>query len=103
MSFKQKGKEPLDARINLRLPTREKIIISDDADLAGIAMSEVVRARYFGRPIVANVDLLVIRELRRLGGLLKSVHVESKGAYSKDTAAAISQLSEYISKLSKSK
>lgn len=43
-------------------------------------MSALVRARYFYRPIMANTDQVMIRELRRVGGLLKNIHVESDGA-----------------------
>lgn len=100
MAFEQKKNEGLDARLNLRLPQSERDTIKDDADMAGISMSELVRARYFGRPVVANADRLMIKELRRIGGLLKLVHVESNGAYSKDTAAALAQISDYITKLS---
>lgn len=103
MAFQLKGNEPLDARLNVRLPTSELNIIRDDADLAGLSMSELVRARYFGRPIVANADQLMIKELRRIGGLLKSVHIESGGAYSKQTADALSDLGGYINKLSAKK
>lgn len=101
MVFARKGSEPLDARLNVRLPDSELDTIREDAELAGISMSELVRARYFGRPVVANADKLMIKELRRLGGLLKLVHIESKGAYSAVTAAALSQVSEYITRLSK--
>ena len=101
MVFERKGIEPLDARLNVRLPMRELDAIRDDAELAGISISELVRARYFGRPVVANADKLMIKELRRVGGLLKSVHLESNGAYSNDTAAALAQVREYITKLSR--
>lgn len=101
MVFKRKGDNPLDARLNVRLPQTERDTIHEDAELAGISMSELVRARYFGRPVVANADKLMIKELRRLGGLLKLVHLESNGAYSATTAAALSQVSTYITKLSK--
>ena len=90
----------LDARVNLRLPSGEKETISDDADLAGISVSECVRRRYFGLPVTASADKLMIKELRRIGGLLKAVHLESNGAYSNQTAEALSQVSQYITQLS---
>jgi hypothetical protein len=37
----------------------------------------------------------VLAELRRLGGLLKHVHLETRGAYSQDTANAIRALESY--------
>jgi len=103
MVFEIKGSEPLDARLNVRLPRRELEIIREDADMANISVSEIVRARYFGNPIIANADAVMIKELRRLGGLLKSVHVESHGAYSADTSSMLRQVSDYITKISTKK
>lgn len=96
MVFETIGVNPLDVKVDVRLTSDEKARLQEDADLAGISMSALVRARYFGRPVIANTDLVTIKELRRLGGLLKLVHVESNGAYSKETAAALIQLNEAI-------
>ena len=56
-------------------------------------------ARALGRPVVSRTDATTIRELRRLGGLLKMVHVESGGAYSRETAAALASLHAAIARL----
>jgi hypothetical protein len=101
MPFEVQGSEPLDAVINVRLTVTEKARLKEDADLAGLSMSELVRRRYFGRPIIANADIVMIKELRRLGGLLKHIHNESGGVYSKDTAGALADLKAYIGKLSR--
>jgi len=45
------------------------------------------------------VDATAIRELRRLGGLVKKVHVDSGGAYSKETASALVALRAAIDRL----
>lgn len=100
MPFEVMGDAPLDAVVNVRLLAEEKERLRDDADLAGLSMSALIRARYFGRRIVSNADRQMIKELRRLGGLLKHVHNQSKGAYSQDTAAAINSLRTHIEKLS---
>lgn len=99
MVFKTIGIEPLTAVVNVRLLPEEKERLQEDADMAGMSMSALVRARYFGRPVIANADAVMVKELRRLGGLLKYVHNESNGAYSQDTAAALAQVSRYIEKL----
>jgi hypothetical protein len=101
MPFDKQGEEPLDAVLNVRLTLAEKERLKEDADLAALSMSELIRRRYFGRPIIANADAAMIRELRRIGGLLKHVHVESGGAYSGETAAALGALKTYIEKLSR--
>lgn len=96
MVFAKLGDDSLDAKLDLRLTQEEKERLKEDAYLAGMSMSALVRARYFGRPIIANTDQVMIRELRRQGGLLNKLHVESSGAYSADTAAALRLISEAI-------
>ncbi len=100
MPFAQQGPEPLDAVVNVRLTAAEKARLKEDADLAGVSMSELVRRRYFGRPLIAHADAVMIKELRRIGGLLKHLHNESQGAYSQETAAALTALKRYIEQLS---
>ena len=100
MPFITLGTEPLDAVINVRLTSPEKATLKEDADLAALSMSELVRRRYFGRPIIANADAVMLKELRRIGGLLKHVHNESNGAYSEATAKALTELRTYIHRLS---
>lgn len=101
MPFEVKGLKALTAKIAVRLAPDEKAKLREDAHLAGLCVSELVRRRYFGRPIVADVNLLMIRELRRIGGLLKHVHNQSDGAYNRDTAAAISTINSYIGTLAR--
>ncbi len=70
-------KEPLDQRITIRLSQTEKNLLIEDADLAGLTTSELIRRRYFGKPIVTATDRATIRELRRVGGLLKHIFSQS--------------------------
>lgn len=100
MPFATQGPEPLDAVINVRLTATEKAQLKEDADLAGVSMSELVRRRYFGRPLIAHADAVMLKELRRIGGLLKHLHNESSGVYSKETAGALQALKRYIEQLS---
>ncbi len=95
------GPANLDAVINVRPTASEKLRLKDDADIASVSMSELVRRRYFGRPLLANADAVMLKELRRLGGLMKHVHNESQGAYSVDTARALGALTDYIQQLSR--
>lgn len=101
MPFKPLGPERLDAVVNVRLTAAEKERLKEDAEHAALGVSELVRRRYFGRPIVASADAVVLRELRRLGGLLKHVHTESGGAYSDATASALNELRGAIQRLSR--
>jgi hypothetical protein len=100
MPFEVKGDAPLETYVRVRLTKDEKQRLKDDAELAGLTVSEFVRRRAFGKTIMASVDLATIRELRRLGGLFKHVHVTSGGAYSKATAEAIGDVRDFIKKLS---
>jgi len=86
MPFERHGPEPLDAVVNVRLTSAEKARLLEDAAIAGLTISALSRRRMLGRRVVANVDAAMIRELRRLGGLLKHLHVESAGAYSEQTS-----------------
>lgn len=101
MVFEALGEEPLDTKVDVRLTSAEKARLQEDAELAGLSMSALVRARYFGRPIMANTDQVMIRELRRVGGLLKNIHVESDGAYAAETSAALFLVSEAIKSISR--
>jgi hypothetical protein len=88
--------EPLDKRISVRLTAAEKVKLTEDAQIAGLGLSELVRRRYFGRPIIANADAAVLRELRRLGGLLKYLNSESAGAYNQQVQETLSTLKDYM-------
>jgi hypothetical protein len=71
------AKEPLDQRVTIRLTQTEKNILIEEADLAGLTTAELIRRRYFGKPIVTATDAATIRELRRIGGLLKHIFNQS--------------------------
>ncbi|HDR9092440.1 TPA: MobB mobilization protein [Burkholderia vietnamiensis] len=100
MPFAVKGAEALTEKIAVRLTPDEKTRLRDDAELAGVSVSELVRRRYFGRPIVANADMVMVRELRRIGGLLKHIHNTTDGEYSRETAQALVEITGQIKKLS---
>jgi hypothetical protein len=86
-------------RLDVRVAPEEKEQLRRIAADAGMSVAELVRARALDRPVVARTDATTIRELRRLGGLLKKVHVDSGGAYSRETAAALAELRAAILQL----
>lgn len=58
--------------VTIRVTEREKTRLTEQADIAGLSLSEYMRRRFFGgRPLVAHTDLSAVAELRRIGGLLK--------------------------------
>ena len=99
MPFAKKDAMGLTARLDVRVAPSEKARLRAIAEAAGIQVAELVRQRALGRPVVSRTDATTIRELRRLGGLLKLVHVESGGAYSRQTAAALDALHAAIGRL----
>jgi hypothetical protein len=99
MPFASRGAAALTARLDVRMAPAEKAQLRETADAAGIGVAEMVRRRALGRPVVSRTDATTLRELRRLGGLLKMVHVESGGAYSRGTAAALAALTTAIARL----
>ena len=72
MEDESNGKGRFEARRTLRFSAEENERLARQADAAGISVSEYIRRLCFGgRPITSRTDSQTIRELRRLGGLLK--------------------------------
>ena len=72
MKAKDKTLARFQCRRTLRLTGEEDARLSGQAAIAGISVSQYMRRLFFGgRPLVAKTDGQTIRELRRLGGLLK--------------------------------
>lgn len=84
--------EDKTARLNIRLAPGELTEVRDAARAAGLTVSVYGRRRVLGHFVGSRTDAEVIRELRRIGGLLKHLHVESGGAYSAQVAAALEEL-----------
>ena len=99
MPFARKGSAGLTERLDVRVAPAEKVRLRDLAAVAGIPVAELVRARALGRPVVPRTDRTTVRELRRLGGLLKKVHLDSHGAYRAETAAALAALRATIARI----
>jgi hypothetical protein len=87
-------KEPLDQRVTIRLTQTEKNILLEEADLAGLTTAELIRRRYFGKPIVTATDRATIRELRRIGGLLKHIFNQSDSNNQKVGTEILTTLNE---------
>ncbi len=68
------GKRPVKYphRITIRFSEKEVALLEQQTLTTGLSLSEYVRRRLFGgRPIMSHTDANTIRELRRIGGLLK--------------------------------
>ena len=95
----QKKQDLRPRRIYARLTVDEYADLKEQADASALSLSEYVRRRVFGRRVTSKVDLRVLAELRRLGGLLKHIHNETGGMYSEDTQDAIQALTAYARNL----
>ena len=84
-----------NCRLYLRVTPEEYATIKEQAELSGLSISEYVRKRVLGFHIMPKSELNILKELRRLGGLIKYVHNESRGAYSQETATALNALTSY--------
>ncbi|MDR2891531.1 MAG: hypothetical protein LBV80_00350 [Deltaproteobacteria bacterium] len=66
------GRYAANQIVTLRVTPEEKSQLQERVSIIGISLSAYVRHRIIGgRPIIPRVDEAMIRELRRLGGLLK--------------------------------
>ena len=91
-----------NVRIGLRVSEEEHREMKEQAEVSHLTMSEYIRRRVLGRRVIPQADLAVLAELRRLGGLLKHVHNETRGTYSELTADAIRSLEAYARKMERS-
>lgn len=66
------GKYAANLLLTFRVTAEEKARLEQQADMAGLSVSAYLRRRFFGgRSLIAHTDTMMIRELRRIGGLLK--------------------------------
>ena len=57
--------------VTIRVTDKEKTRLTEQAEIAGLSLSEYMRRRFFGGRLAAHLDQDAIAELRRIGGLLK--------------------------------
>ncbi len=89
-----------DPIVTVRFPEEERQRLIEEAKYAGLTTSELIRRRCLGKKVLANADEIMIRELRRIGGLVKHIHNESGGVYSKETSDVLITIKKYLDKLS---
>jgi hypothetical protein len=89
-------------RITVRFGGPEYAKINSEAKAAGVTVSKYVREKVRRGCVRVNpyakVDAAGINQLSKLGGLLKTVHLESGGAYSAKTAAILGDIQAAILK-----
>ena len=63
-----------DAVIAMRLTASQRDTVRASADAAGMSVSRYCRSRLLGHVIVAHTDGVMVREMRRIGGLLRHAY-----------------------------
>ena len=86
---------PRNIRLYLRVNEREQEKINYFSALAGMSKSAYVRKMALKFRVRAKLELSILHELRRQGGLLKLVHEKSQGIYSAEVAAALNAITSY--------
>jgi hypothetical protein len=69
-------------KTTVRLTETEREFLASEADVCGLSPSSLMRRRSLGKRVSAKSDLRVPAELRRMGGLLKHLHNETRGTVS---------------------
>ena len=89
-------RENLEARLDVRVTREERQEIQEQAEASGLSVSEYVRRRTLGRRVASVMDVRMLSELRRQGGLLKKIFNESNGMYSEEIVLALDRMSKFI-------
>lgn len=92
-------KSPLESVLNVRVAAMERDAVVAQARACGLTVSSYCRSLILGRVVTSRTDLVTVNELRRLGGLLKHIHNESRGVYSAATAAALNDVRTAIRRI----
>jgi hypothetical protein len=90
-------------KITVRFDGPEFSKITSEAKTAGVTVSKFVREKVKRGQVhinpYAKVDSAAINQLSKLGGQLKTVHLESNKVYSEQTAAMLREIQALILKI----
>lgn len=87
--------------IHIRVTRAEHERIKAHARNVDTTVSAYGRARLLNFQLQARVDRHTINELRRLGGLLKHLHNESRGAYREQTRDAVITIAAAVARIAR--
>jgi hypothetical protein len=85
--------------IGVRFTREERQFMHGEADICCVSLSSLIRSRSLGKRVTSKADLRVLAELRRLDGLLKHLHNETKCAYSALTSDCLREIAAYVRNL----
>lgn len=85
--------------VTFRLSEKDRKDLVEQASAAGLSVSEYIRRRALGHPVLARTDAAMIRELRRQGGLIKH-YALSKSLPSREAIEAFQSITSLMKELS---
>lgn len=90
-------REPKDTILKFRLTEKEKCFVREQAEAAGLPISEYARTLVLRNEIRTKTDTAVLSELRKLGGLCKYLY--NQGVDPEATASALAELESAAARL----
>lgn len=102
LSPKKRSLRPTkDKLVGVRLTQSEYDFVKQEAESFGMTISDYLRPIILNKKMIPRTDASAIGELRRIGGLLKHIHNESKGAYRDLTASTLLDMQSCINEIKK--
>lgn len=84
--------------VTFRVSEKDRADLADQASSAGLSVSEYIRRRALGHPVLARTDSALIRELRRQGGLVKHYALSGSLA-SKEAVEALRSITTLLTEI----
>lgn len=85
--------------VTFRLAEKDRKDLAEQASAAGLSVSEYIRRRALGHPVLARSDAALLRELRRQGGLIKH-YALSGSPVSREANEALRSIIKLVTELS---
>lgn len=88
-----------ERRYCFRLSEQESMEFEEQREVSGLTISEYTRRRVLGFRIASKVELRMLSEAKKLGGLVKYVFSKTGDRYSQEARDALQALTSFIRKL----
>jgi hypothetical protein len=86
----------MSVAVRVRMTPEDEAAIREKAEVAGVTMSAFLRAAALGRKTPSRIDLQIVNELRRLGGLQKHLFTQSGGQGVAEHGALLDEIRDAI-------
>jgi len=89
----------MSVAVRVRMTPEDEAAIREKAEAAGVTMSAFLRAAALGRKAPSRIDLQIVNELRRLGGLQKHLFTQSGGQGGAEHGALLDEIRDAIRRI----